>query len=838
MKNLLKHIGVFAFFVVITVLYFSPKLDGKVIQQGDIQKWEGMSHELVEYYQKEGGSSAWTGSMFSGMPSYTVSIQTSIPNSITWPEKIFSIFGDYDCGPIILSLFAMYILLIVMGVPIPLAILGAVGFAFSSYSLIIIQAGHVTKVWAMAYMPLVLTGMVLLFKKKWFAGFFVLATSLSLEIYHNHFQITYYLVFLCLAIFLGYLVNAIIQKEHSDIIKTVGFTLASVAVAIAINSSRLYSNWEMSKTSIRGKSELSSNVDKKTDKSSGLDYDYAFAWSYGVSETMTILIPNFNGGASVEELSKESNIAKAMKKEKIPVPKKLQSYTYWGDQPFTSGPVYFGAIICFLFVLSLFVVKNKYKWWIVGVTAFCIILSWGKNFPGINDFLFHYMPMYNKFRTPSMALVIPQLTFPLLGCMALYTIWKGNEDKAFLMKSLFIAGGITGGLCLIFAIMPSLFLNFVSPNDATCGFPDWYMDALLLDRKAILTSDALRSFVFILLASLAIFFMITKKGDNKVALIVTSCLALLILGDLWSVDKRYLNDSHFVREKRKNSFAMTAADKAILKDKDLSYRVLTLNNPFNDTNVSYYHKSIGGYNAAKLRRYQELIDMYISPEMQQVVGSLRNAKSVYDVDNAFENTPVLNMLNMRYLIFNETVDPIQNTKSFGNAWFVDEVKMVNNADEEMTSLGKINPRKTALVDVRFKDLVSNVNPIKDSAASVELISYKPDELKYKTSSSQDGVMLFSEVYYQPGWKAYIDGKETDHFRANWILRGMNVPAGVHEIRFEFYPNTFWNLRWTGFWVALILLLGATAYTVFYYMKKRTAVSTEVATAKSAAVKGN
>ena len=645
-------------------------------------------------------------------------------------------------------------------------------------------------------------------------------------------------MFLCLAIFLGYLVNAIIQKEHSDIIKTVGFTLASVAVAIAINSSRLYSNWEMSKTSIRGKSELSSNVDKKTDKSSGLDYDYAFAWSYGVSETMTILIPNFNGGASVEELSKESNIAKAMKKEKIPVPKKLQSYTYWGDQPFTSGPVYFGAIICFLFVLSLFVVKNKYKWWIVGVTAFCIILSWGKNFPGINDFLFHYMPMYNKFRTPSMALVIPQLTFPLLGCMALYTIWKGNEDKAFLMKSLFIAGGITGGLCLIFAIMPSLFLNFVSPNDATCGFPDWYMDALLLDRKAILTSDALRSFVFILLASLAIFFMITKKGDNKVALIVTSCLALLILGDLWSVDKRYLNDSHFVREKRKNSFAMTAADKAILKDKDLSYRVLTLNNPFNDTNVSYYHKSIGGYNAAKLRRYQELIDIYISPEMQQVVGSLRNAKSVYDVDNAFENTPVLNMLNMRYLIFNETVDPIQNTKSFGNAWFVDEVKMVNNADEEMTSLGKINPRKTALVDVRFKDLVSNVNPIKDSAASVELISYKPDELKYKTSSSQDGVMLFSEVYYQPGWKAYIDGKETDHFRANWILRGMNVPAGVHEIRFEFYPNTFWNLRWTGFWVALILLLGATAYTVFYYMKKRTAVSTEVATAKSAAVKGN
>ena len=826
MKDLLKHIGVFALFVVITIIYFSPKLDGKVIQQGDIQKWEGMSHELVEYYQKEGGSSAWTGSMFSGMPSYTVTIQSSIPNSITWPEKIFRIFGDYDCGPIILSLFTMYLLLIIMGVPIPLAILGAIGFAFSSYSLIIIQAGHITKVWAMAYMPLVLAGMILLFKKKWIAGFLLLATSLSLELYQNHFQIAYYLAFLCLAVFLGYLVHSIIKKEHSDIIKTTGFTLASIAIAIAINSSRLYCNWEMGKTSIRGKSELTSAVDKKTDKSSGLDYDYAFAWSYGVSETMTILIPNFNGGASAEELSKQSNIARAMKKENVPVPKKLQSYTYWGNQPFTSGPVYFGAIICFLFVLSLFIVKNKYKWWIVGVTAFFFILSWGKNFPAINDFLFHHLPMYNKFRTPAMALVIPQLTFPLLGCMALYTIWKGDRDKAFLQKSLFIATGITGGLCLIFATMPSLFFDFASQNDASYGFPEWYMDALLLDRKDLLTSDAFRSLIFILLAALALFFMI-KKGNEKTSLIITSCLAFLILCDLWAVDKRYLNDSHFVREKRKSSFTMTTADKSILKDKDLSYRVLTLNNPFNDTNVSYYHKSIGGYNAAKLRRYQELIDMYIFPEMQQVIGSLRNATSLNDVDNAFEQTPVLNMLNMRYLIYNENADPIYNTKSYGNAWFIDEIKMVNNADEEMTSLGKINPKKTALVDVRFKDLVNNMNPIKDSAASVELISYKPDELKYKTSSSQDGVMLFSEVYYQPGWKAYIDGKETDHFRANWILRGMNVPAGVHEIRFEFYPSTYWSLKWAGFWIALILLLGAAAYTVFFYIKKRSTVSAQV-----------
>lgn len=831
MKQLLKHLGVFVFFVVITFVYFSPKLDGKVIQQGDIQKWEGMSHELTEYYEKEGGSSAWTGSMFSGMPSYTVTIQSSIPSGINYPDNIFRVFGAHDCGPVILSLFAMYILLVVLGLPLPLAILGAIAYSFSSYSLIIIQAGHVTKAWAMAYVPFVIAGLALLFRGKWISGFLLFAISLALEIHHNHIQITYYLAFLCLALFLGYLQTSIKEKKYHDITKVASFSLAAILLAVLINSARLYSDWEMSKTSIRGKSELTASVDGKNDKSSGLDQEYAFAWSYGISETMTLLIPDFNGGASIGEVSsKDSHLAQAIKeanKDQNSVPKKLQTYTYWGEQPGTSGPVYFGAIICFLFVLSLFIVKSKYKWWMVGATCFFFILSWGKNMPSLNDFFFHYLPMYNKFRTPSMALVIPQFTFALLGCMALYTIWKKDYEEQSLKKALYISGGITAGLCLIFALAPSLFLDFSSTSDAQLPVPDWYMDALREDRKDLLVKDAFRSFLFIAMAFASIWYMVSNRDERK-SLYVISFIAILTLIDLWAVDKRYLNSDHFVKEKRSKAFVKTKADKAILEDKDLSYRVLTLNNPFNDTDVSYYHKSIGGYNAAKLRRYQELIDLDIAPEMQKIVTSLRNVTTLNEAEAIFTTTPILNMLNMRYLIYNKDAEPIQNPHAYGNVWFVEEVKMVKDADEEMSTLQTIDPKHTALVDVRFKEMVGESSALTDSTATAELLSYKPDELKYTTQSAKDGVLLFSEVYYQPGWKAFLDGKEVEHFRANWILRGMKVPAGKHEIRFEFYPSTYWSLRWVGFITSILLLLSAAGYAGYIYHKRRSGVTSSSA----------
>jgi len=817
MKQMLKHLGVFLFFIAITIVYFSPKLDGKVLQQGDIQKWEGMAHELTEYYEKEGGTSVWCGSMFSGMPSYTVTIQSKIPSGISYADYLFRLFGELDCGPVLLSLFTMYFLLLILKVPTPLAILGAIAYSFSSYSFIIIQAGHVTKAWAMAYIPLVVAGLSLLFNKKWISGFLLLSISLALELNHNHIQITYYLAILCLFLFLGYLFN---EKEKKNTIFVVGLSLAAIFIATTINSARLYSDWEMSKTSIRGKSELTTSIDGKNDKSSGLDQDYAFAWSYGISETMTLLIPDFYGGASGGEVSsKDSHLAKAMKEKGIPVPKKLQTYTYWGEQPFTSGPVYFGAIICFLFVLSLFIVKSKYKWWIVGATCLFFILSWGKNMPLLNDIFFHYLPMYNKFRTPSMALVIPQFTFSLLGCMAIYTIWKKDYEEKSLKKALYISAGITGGLCFIFALVPSLFLDFTSANDANMQMPDWYMDALIEDRKDLLTNDAYRSF-FLILCTLGAILYLTSQKDHKKSLYAISAIALVTLVDLWSVDKRYLNSEHFVNERRAKTFTKTDADIAILKDTDPSYRVLTLNNPFNDTNVSYYHKSIGGYNAAKLRRYQELIDLGITPEMQKIITSLRSVTTQDEVEAIFTGTPILNMLNMRYLIYNEKTDPLHNPHAYGNAWFVDKVELVNNADEEMSKLLTIDPKHTALVDIRFKEMVDASSSLPDSTASVELISYKPDELKYTTQSAKDGVLLFSEVYYQPGWKAYMDGKEVEHFRANWILRGMKVPVGNHEIKFVFYPDTYWTLRWVGLILSILLLVAAVGYIGFTYFKKR------------------
>lgn len=818
MKQLLKHVGAFVFFVVVTFVYFSPKLDGRVIQQGDIQKWEGMAQELKEYYEEEDGTSVWTGSMFSGMPTYTVAVYTDMMMGTSVPDKVFNIMGSGDCGPVVLSMFAMYVLLLICGAPLPLAILGAVGFAFSSYSFIIIQAGHVTKAWAMAYMPLVVAGMVLVFRKKWIPGFLLFSISLSLELFHNHIQITYYLAILCLALFMGYLQN--VYKEKRTMLISLGTLSLAVLLAVLVNSARLYSDYELGQTSIRGKSELTAAVDGKDDKSSGLDQDYAFAWSYGLSETMTVLIPNFNGGASGGEVdAKSSHLAKAMKERGISVPKKLQTYTYWGDQPFTSGPVYFGAIICFLFVLSLFVVESSYKWWIVGATALFFVLSWGRNFPLLNDLFFHYLPMYNKFRTPSMALVIPQFTFVLLGCMALLRILWGYYDLEKMRKHFFWSVGITGGLCLVFALAPGVFLDFSSVNDAGAGLPDWYMQALVADREELLVSDAWRSFFLIALAGALVYYMIRQRQLKK-SMGAAFLIALLTLVDLWAVDRRYLDDDDFVVKSRKNSFVKTEADRAILKDKDPSYRVLTLNNPFNDTNVSYYHKSIGGYNAAKLRRYQELIDMGISPEMSKIISSLRNVSSPKEAEAIFANTPVLNMLNMRYLIYNEKAEPIFNPSAYGNAWFVDEVRMVANADEEMSSLLSSDPKRTALVDLRFKDMVSARSAMADSAATVELLSYKPNELKYSTKSQKEGVLLFSEVYYQPGWQAYLDGKPVDHFRANWILRGMVVPAGDHEVRFEFYPETYWLLRWVGWGVSWLLLIVAAYFVFRYFFGKR------------------
>lgn len=811
-----SHFYVIVFFLALVLTYFAPKMNGMQIRQGDIEKYHGMAEELRNYYVEEGGSSAWTGSMFSGMPAYTIGIYGGVANALDFIEKPYKSLGGADVGIVFMSLLTCYILLLIMGANCPVAALGAIAFSFSSYSIIILEAGHITKAWTMAYIPLIVAGFVLVLKEKFLNGGALFAFALALQLKNNHVQITYYLTLFCFIVFIGFLFTNIKKKQWKKISLSFITLFIAVVLAALCNFSNLYANYESSKESIRGKSELTHTVDGKMDKSGGLDKDYAFAWSYGVGETLTILIPDFYGGSSGGFVGDDSNLAKEMKIRGYQVPKKIQTYTYWGDQPFTSGPVYFGAIICFLFVLSLFILRNPLKWWITGAIVFFIFLSWGRNFDGFNSFLFHYLPFYNKFRTVSMALVIPQFAFAVLAAWGMMVIIREKIEWKELRKPFQISLALTGGLCLFFGLFVPF--DFSSVADQRYGMPDWYLNALRADRESLLRLDAFRSLTFILIAAGCLYLYIKNKHSG-IYKNVPWILTLLVLVDLWGVDKRYLNKEDFVpTNSLRQVYLPSAADKIILNDLDLSYRVLSLNDPFNDSHTSYLHKSIGGYSAAKLRRYQELIDLKIMPEMQLIVNALKSGK-VEEIQNVFMSTPVLNMLNMRYLIVDPAQYPVMNRHAFGNAWFVKDVEIVQSADAEMSALSNIDPYSTAVVDQRFADMVTEETYDKDSLSSIRLIQYKPDRLQYEYESSKPGVIVFSEVYYPHGWKAFIDGKPVTHFRTNWILRGMKVPEGSHMIEFRFEPNEYNASRWIAFISSLLLIMILVGLLVRRVLKK-------------------
>ena len=750
------------------------------------------------------------------MPTYTISTQGGPVNFLDYLEKPVKALGSGDCGVVFFSLISFYILMLVMGAKIPIAMLGALAFSFSSYSIIILQAGHITKAWVMAYMPLVLAGFVMVLQQKLWLGGVVFALTVALHVKNYHIQISYYMALFCAILYLGYLVQQFRERKWRSVYMTFITFVVATAFAVLCNLGTLYSNLELSKESIRGESELTQQVDgKTTSKSSGLDKNYAFAWSYGIEETFTLLIPNFYGGETGGVLDKDSHLGQQLRRMGQAVPDKFQSYTYWGDQPFTSGPVYFGAIICMLFVFSLFVIKHPIKWWIVGASIFFIFLSWGRNFDSFNTFLFHYLPLYNKFRTVSMALVIPQFSFCLLAGWGLIELYRQKANQNYLLKALYYAVGITGGLCLYFALFTPL--SFHSPADMLHQLPDWYLNALVEDRAALLRADAFRSLLFILLGGGCLYlYLRTAKPSRYLSYI----LMILVLVDLWGVDKRYLNESHFVRGSVANrNFEMTPADRAILQDKDPSYRVLTLADPFNNSEISYYHKSIGGYNAAKLRRYQDLIEMRLQPEIMLIGNQLQKIKTPAEAEEIFKSTLTLNMLNMRYLILDPSYAPLRNPYAYGNAWFVSSVKFVENADDEMAQLQLEDPRQVALVDKRFASMVSQQQWKQDSLAEIQLESYKPDRLEYRYRSSEPGVMLFSEVYYPHGWKAMIDGKPVEHFRANWILRGMQVPAGEHTISFRFEPDKYLSARWVVTICSAVLVL-LFVFLLFRYVQNK------------------
>lgn len=817
-KKIRPHVLVCLFFLAVSLVYFAPKFQGMQLRQGDIEKYVEMSQEVREYYEKEGVGSSWTGSMFSGMPTYTISTQGGPVNFLTYLTRPFEWIGGGDAGVLFFSLLSCYVLMLILGASLPVAILSAVAFSFSSYSIIILQAGHITKAWAMAYMPLILGGFLLVLKQKWFIGGFVFALFLALQLKSNHAQITYYLTLFCCIVYLGYAIRQIRARHWKSLGVSFAVLAGGVLVAFLCNMGPLYANYELSQESIRGRSELTHQVDGKADKSSGLDKDYAFAWSYGVGETFTLLIPDFYGGASGGDLSQDSYVASELRRQGYQVPNPLQAYTYWGDQPFTSGPVYFGAIICMLFVFALFIVRHPLKWWIVGSMGVFVLLSWGRNFDSFNTFMFHYLPFYNKFRTVSMALVIPQLVFAFLAGWGLFELFRQKADKKNLLKALYYAVGITGGLCLFFALFTPM--SFHSVLDAQYQMPDWYMNALAEDRAGLLRADAFRSLWFILLGGGCLYLYIRSDKPSRYLPYV---LVGLVLVDLWGVDKRYLNESHFVKSNTvKQLHVPTVADRAILQDKDVSYRVLTLTDPFNNSSLSYYHKNIGGYNAAKLRRYQDLIEMKLTPEIEMLRRGLSKATSQVEAEAVFKAVPALNMLNMRYLIVSPGQVPLKNPYAFGNAWFVSEVQMVADADEEMKRLQEIDPYRTALVDRRFESMISRKEWIPDSTAQIQLMAYKPDRLEYRYHASELGVVLFSEVYYPHGWKAMIDGKPAEHFRANWILRGMEVPAGEHTISFYFHPDAYLAGRWTATIssVLLIVLLLGVLGSLFWRREKK------------------
>ena len=753
----------------------------------DIKQWQGMSKEVVDFHEKTGENALWTNSMFSGMPAYQIATWSDA-NLIQYVVKVITLGMPRPASLLFLYLLGFYILLLSLKVDYRLAAVGAIAFAFSSYFFIIIQAGHMTKAHAIAYVPMVVAAVLYTYRGKMLLGGVLTALTVALEIYANHLQITYYLALMLLIIGLVQFVKDLKAKNLVDFAKRTGVLLVAALLASGTAFTNLATTMEYGKDSTRGKSELSDNLDNKT---SGLDKDYATQWSYGIAETFTLLIPNFHGGASQGELTTESETYQAI--QSAPNAKQLikQLPLYWGDQPGVSGPTYAGAIVIFLFVLGLFFVKSEMRIWLVMATIMSIMLAWGKNFMGLTELFLDYFPGYNKFRAVSMILVIAEFTIPLLGFVALNKFLSSDKLENEKEKTLKLAFYIVGGITLLFALIPSLFFDFVGGQDASLEKNGWPIDALQSDRAGLLSADAWRSFIFIALTFGTLWLFLKNQLQSKYVIFI---VGVLVLADMWTVNKRYLNNDNFASKRKvEKPYQASQADQQILNDKDPNFRVFNQTvSTFNDASTSYFHKSIGGYHGAKLKRYQELIENHI----------------------AKGNMAVLNMLNTKYFI-SQQGQVQQNPGAMGNAWFVNNVNIVANADAEIAALNGFNPDSTAIVDTRFSDQI--IENLDNSNATIYLEEYKPNYLKYASSSTKDGIAIFSEIFYDKGWNAYIDGKLKAHFRANYVLRGMQIPAGNHLVEFKFEPSTYK----TGEIVALVssaILLLLLAFVSFKELK--------------------
>ena len=858
LRKALPYVIIVAGFVMIAYAYAPQVLQGKVVNQSDISSWKGMSHEILEWNEEHPDDPAlWTGSMFGGMPATQISVDYR--GDATDPFYNLLFWGQRPPSYLIISLLGGFLLFLAFGVNPWLSAVGAIAVTFCSYNMQIVQVGHNTKMVAIAFMPWVLAALVYAYRRKAMLGAIFFALTLGFQIKANHPQITYYLAFIVIGYAVAEFCGAVAAQRRrkaavrnavpvSDSILTSGTTVeppfretpvgrwlkASVLVlvggllGIATNANKLLPTYEYAEYTMRGGSELTHDEHNQT--GDGLKLDYATAWSYGIEETPNLLIPDFNGGSSSGELSRDSETFRALQSYGVNAESMRKGMPlYWGPQPFTAGPMYLGAVSLFLFVFGLCVIRGRYKWWIAGVSLLALLLGWGSHFMWFSEIFFKYAPLYNKFRTVSMILVILQVTVPLMGILGVNAALFAKEplpDRK-VRNGLLTALGVTGGISLLFALFPGLAGDFSSASDAAVfGGNEQLIRALQDDRRSLLRSDAFRSLIFIVLAA-GVFFA-SWKGKLK-TMPAVALLGILLLVDLWGVDKRYLNKEHFVTERNFDSqFTPRPVDNAILQDADLSYRVLDLSvNTFNDAIVSYHHKTIGGYSPAKLQRYQDLIDFHIAPEMSAMIEDINSAiptaRTIGELEDVLGYYPVLAMLNTKYIVVDPGSLPLTYDGRLGNGWLVSRSRTASTADAEMAALGEIDPAVEAVIfDPDAADGTVTEYAGADSGR-VELTYYSPNRLRYDVSAPASGLAVFSEIYYPAGWKAFVDGKETPILRADYTLRALPVDEGEHEVEFVFAPESFAKGRvmsMASSIAIIVLLAGAVLYSILFANKRK------------------
>jgi hypothetical protein len=839
MKKIIPDIIAILIFAVISFVYFYPAdFEGRILFQHDTTAGAAAGQEAKEYYERTGERTRWTNSMFGGMPTYQISPSYDSTDTLKKVGNIYELWFPEYVRLAFIMLLGFYILLRAFGISPWLSTLGGVIWGFSSYFFILIAAGHIWKFVTLAYIPPTIAGMVWAYRGKIWQGSIVFALFVAFQILSNHVQMSYYFLFVMLFMAIAFGIEAYRNKTIPQFLKASAVLVAAGVVGVAINLSNLYHTYTYSLETMRGKSELTQHPSAGSSATGGLDKEYITQWSYGVDETLTLLVPNFKGGASVAINQSEAAMTKSN-------PRYSSLYgalsQYFGTQPGTSGPVYVGAFVLFLFFLGCFIVKGPMKWALLGATIFSIVLSWGKNFMPVTDFFIDYVPMYNKFRAVSSILVIAEFTIPLLAILALKEVighWMGNykvdgQNSQFsILNSQFIIPFLlTAGLSLLIWFTPETFTDFIPPQEAQMlqsvvdqgGIPANELAGIMANlsemRAAMVSADALRSLIIVLVG--VVLLMLLLKGKLRKEFTIGG-IALLCLFDMWQVNKRYLYDDQFVDKSiQTTTFAQTAADKFILEDTAPDYRVLNFAvSAFNENNTSYWHKNVGGYHAAKLRRYNELIEICLKTEMQDAYQAIAEAGGdMEQVDPA--KFHALNMLNTKYFILptKEGELPLENPYALGNAWFVKEVSYVANADEELDMTTSSNPHVTAVVDNQFKSTLNNASSFNVAEdASIELTAYEPNSLTYQTQNPSDGVAVFSEVYYPDGWQVTIDGQPVKLARADYVLRTLYVPAGSHTIQMTFDPQSI-HVTETIAYGALILLLLATLAALGIYIKK-------------------